>query len=154
LNDLGFWEAFFLCVDGGVFDAEIEQITSVFGIEYRVVRIVTDRSSMTPQHEIRDAMKCSAPYTMDVLRSRQSFDASQHLARRPIRECREHDPLRRNALLDEISDSISDRPRLTRACTGHNERGFRLRSHNAKLLLVQLAFVTSQSLGQTARSAF
>ena len=63
-------------------------------------------------------------------------------------KCREQYPLRRNALFDQISDAIGDRPRFSRARTGNNKRRFRLGSDNAKLLFVQLALVSGSRSGR------
>ena len=61
------------------------------------------------------------------------------------------DPLRRDALLDQISDAISDRTRLPGSRTGDDQCRFRLRRDDAKLLFVQLLLVSRQPFGQAAR---
>ena len=42
LDDLGFRKAFLLCIDRGVFDAEVEQIACVLAVEDRIVCVVAD----------------------------------------------------------------------------------------------------------------
>ena len=138
----------------GFVDADVDKVACVFAVEDRVVRFKADRHRVPPQDEIRDAVKRPAPDAMHILRAGQRLDAPQHLARRAVGKCREHNSLRRNAVLDQIRDAIGDRPRLARARTGDDKRGLRLGRDDAKLLFVKFAAVTSQLFGQLAVIAF
>src|SRR4029078_11321080 len=112
--------------------------------EDRIVLVESDAHRVPPQHQVRDPVKRSAPNAMNVLAAGQSLDPPQHFPRRAVRKSLQQNPLRRYALLDQISNTVSDRPRLPRPRTRNDERRLRRRSNDAKLLFVQLALVPCQ----------
>ena len=118
-------------VDRGLVDADVDQVASVLAVEDRVTWVETDAHRVTAKHQIRDAVKRPAPNAVNVLAAGQSLDTSEHLPCGAIGKCREQNPLRRYALLDQVSDAIGDRPRFARARTGDYQRGLRLRRYDA-----------------------
>jgi hypothetical protein len=118
----------------GFVDADVDKIFGVFRVENRIIRIENRWKRRVSQNQIGDAVKRSAPDFMDVLRAGQIFDAPQHFARGAIGKSREQNSLRRNALFDQISDAVSYRARFARSRARDDERGFRFRRDDAKLL--------------------
>jgi hypothetical protein len=94
------------------------------------------------EDQVADPVEGAAPDTVDVLRTRERFDAAKHLASGPVGECGEEDPLRRNALLDQIGDAVGDRTRFARAGSRNDQGGLGRGGNDAKLLVVQFRLVS------------
>ena len=137
-------------VDRALFNTGVYEIFRVFTIEDGIVGIKSERDGVTAKGEIADPVKCPAPNFVDVLRTSQRFNPSQHLAGRAIGECCEENSLWRYALFDQIRDTISDRPRLPRTSSCNHQRSFR-GAVKPKLLLVQL-ILNRVSVGKRSRS--
>jgi hypothetical protein len=144
---IAFWEPHFLRVDARASHDGIEQIFLVLAVHDGESARVTECAAMPSQHAVADGMKSPAPESAGIDRE-QVGHAIEHLARGFIREGEKKDVARVDAVLEQVSDAISEGARFARASPGDDEQRSRRRGHGSVLLLVQLARVINADRGR------
>jgi len=97
---------------------------------------VAKSAAMSSKHSISDRVECSAPDAAGIHRQ-QIRHPIKHLPRGFIRESKQQNISRIDAVLEQVSYSISEGSCLARARARDNQHRSRRSCHRGKLLLVQ-----------------
>ena len=95
---------------------------------------------MSAQNAIANRVKGAAPERRDV-RAQNVGHAAHHFLGCFVREYKQEDALRRNALFEQIGDAVNQCARFSRSSSGNDERRPGHRRHGGMLLRVQFARV-------------
>jgi hypothetical protein len=130
----------------------IHHLLRILFIEDRKVRTKADGGGVLTQKAIPDRMKGAAPDAARV-DGDEILDATQHFARRFVRECEQEDVRGVDSVFDEPGDAISERPRFAAPGAGDDEHRAVPRHHDFELLLIELVLV-ADAVGRRAYGLF